>query len=387
MRIMTWQTALVLALLTTISARAEDIPSLLLKIKAIGKEGAGHAEARKAWKELAGKGPEVLPEVLAGLDDASPTSANWIRSAIESISERSLAQGKPIQARKLESFVKETKHSGAARRLAYEYLVRLDPTAPQRLLPGMVNDPGAELRRDAVEVLIKDAQKIQESGDTKAALAAFDKAFFHARDKDQVQHLADQLKKLGKTVDLTQHFGFITRWAIVGPFDNVGGVGFNTTNPPERGVDLKAKYPSKENEPCGWEEVTTGEKLGLVDFNKVVGKLKGATYFAYAQVDSPMQRPVEIRAGSNNAVRIWLNGEQVYFREEYHHGMKMDQHVGKGVLKQGNNEILIKVCQNEQTEDWAQQWSFQLRLCDHLGGAVPFTVVTPKLPARKAEEK
>jgi hypothetical protein len=107
-----------------------------------------------------------------------------------------------------------------------------------------------------------------------------------------------------------------------------------------------------------------------------IGKLKGAVFFAHTVVESAAERPVEIRAASNNAVRIWLNGKEIYFREEYHHGMKMDQHVGKGTLRAGRNEILIKVCQNEQTESWAQEWSFQLRVCDHLGAAVPITDVT-----------
>ena len=45
------------------------------------------------------------------------------------------------------------------------------------------------------------------------------------------------------------------------------------------------------------------------------------------------------------------------------------------MLKAGRNEVLIKVCQNEQTDDWAQTWGFQLRLCDAIGGAVPFKVL------------
>ena len=49
------------------------------------------------------------------------------------------------------------------------------------------------------------------------------------------------------------------------------------------------------------------------------------------------------------------------------------QHAGAGTLKAGRNEILIKVCQNEQKEDWAQMWSFQLRTCDSVGSAVPAT--------------
>ena len=113
--------------------------------------------------------------------------------------------------------------------------------------------------------------------------------------------------------------------------------------------------------------------------NEILGNLKGAVVFGYAAVSSDTERPVEIRAASNNAVRIWLNGKEIYFREEYHHGMQMDQHTGKAVLKAGRNEILIKVCQNEQTDSWAQQWSFQLRVCDALGAAIPLTNVTEKV--------
>ena len=48
----------------------------------------------------------------------------------------------------------------------------------------------------------------------------------------------------------------------------------------------------------------------------------------------------------------------------------MDQYAGAGELKQGKNVILLKICQNEQTEDWAQDWKFQLRVCDPTGRAV-----------------
>ena len=48
----------------------------------------------------------------------------------------------------------------------------------------------------------------------------------------------------------------------------------------------------------------------------------------------------------------------------------MDQYVGRGELKAGNNVILLKICQNEQTEAWAQDWKFQLRVCDASGKAI-----------------
>jgi hypothetical protein len=40
------------------------------------------------------------------------------------------------------------------------------------------------------------------------------------------------------------------------------------------------------------------------------------------------------------------------------------------MLTAGMNVILLKVCQNEQTEDWAQDWKFQLRVSDSSGAAV-----------------
>jgi hypothetical protein len=363
-------------LVTAAVASAADVKPLLARIKAVGKEGAGNADAARAWKELTKEGPAALLEILGSLDDAGPVAANWLRSAVDAIAEKSLAAGQ-LPADKLEAFVRDTRHAGAARRLAYEWLRRTDPEAPQRLLPGMLSDPGAELRRDAVAIVLKEAQAHAERKQESAARATYQKALQYARDRDQVTLIADELKKLGVKIDLTSHFGFITRWMIVAPFDNGGGKGFHTRFPPEKGVDLKAVYAGKDGKKLRWAPHVTTLPLGKVDFNKAIAALHGTTAFAYTEIDSPAVLPVELRTASNNALRIYLNGKEIFFREEYHHGMALDQHVGAGKLKAGRNEILVKVCQNEQSDSWAQEWSFQLRVCDALGGAVPVTVVTP----------
>ena len=355
---------------------AQDVQALLIRIKAVGKEGAGNVEAASAFKQLVSQGPGVLPEVLAGMDDANPAAVNWLRGAVEAIQDKAINGGQKIPADKLAAFLKDTRHAGHSRRLAYECLVRLDPTTPDRYLPKMLDDPSSELRRDAVAAQIEVGKTISRA---KFHLSFHQDLLLHARDRDQIKAICDVLKKDHKLViDLTKHHGFVTRWLLVGPFDNVKGVGFNAVYPPEKGVDAKASYTGKADKVVRWEEHTTDKAFGVVDLNEAVGTLKGAVAYAYAVVSSETERPVEIRAGSNNAVRLWLNGKQIYFREEYHHGMEMDQHVAKGVLNKGRNEILIKVCQNEQTDDWARQWSFQLRVCDALGAAVPLTNVTEK---------
>jgi hypothetical protein len=358
----------------------QEPQSLILRIKAVGKEGAGNVEAARAWKALVARGPAVMPEVLVAMDDASPIARNWLRSAIEALQDRARDnRNSQIPADKLEAFLQDTKHAGDSRRLAYECLVRLDPSTPGRWLPKLLDDPSPELRRDAVAVQLDHGKNAPWTG-PQARQKFFEDLLKHARDHDQVNAICDILKKDYKIqIDLTRHYGFVTRWLLIGPFDNGKGVGFHNVYPPEQAFDAKGAYPGKNGDKVAWREHSTDKPLGLVDLNKCVGELHGTVAYGYAAVASEAERPVEVRAASNNAVRIWLNGKEIYFREEYHHGMEIDQHVGKGVLKAGRNVILIKVCQNEQTEDWAQLWSFQLRVCDHLGAAVPMTNVTEKV--------
>ncbi len=365
---------------------AADIEPLLKQIKAVGREGAGNAEAAAAWRELVQIGSSALLPTLAAMRDANPGSANWLRTAVDAVAERELRAGRTLEAGPLEAFVKDTQHDPAARRLAYEWLAKVDKAAPERLLPTMLQDPSVELRRDAVARVMNEADELLKK-DKQAAAAAYRRALAGARDKDQVDQLAKQLKRLGSEVDLATHFGFIRRWQLVGPFEHRKGVGFDAVYPPEKGVDLAATYQGKDAAVLRWAEHTTTDPYGLVDLNKAVAKHMGAAAYAYAVIDSPKEQPVQVRAGSNNAVKLFLNGKQLYFREEYHHGQRMDQHVGHGTLKAGRNEVLIKVCQNEQTEQWAQTWSFQLRLCDAVGGAVPFTVLATEAQRHREEKK
>lgn len=358
---------------------AQDVQSLLLKIKTVGKEGAGNVEASKAWKELVALGPSVMPDILGGMNDANPVAVNWLRNAVEAIHDKAGHKGVKIPDGEIADFLLNTKNAGHSRRSAYECLVKLDPKTPDRYLPKMLDDPSAELRRDAVQRQLDYTKRAAFESPT-VRQKFYESLLKSARDRDQVDAICKTLKDdFQVEIDLTKHYGFVTRWLLIGSFDNRKGIGFNTVYPPERGFDIKAVYPAKNDGQARWREHVTTKQLGLVDLNEAVGKEKGSVVYGFAALESATERAVDIRAASNNAVRMWLNGKEIYFREEYHHGMAMDQHTGKGMLKAGRNEILIKVCQNEQTDSWAQLWSFQVRVCDYLGAAVPVTNVTERI--------
>jgi hypothetical protein len=354
-----------------------DLAELLEKVRAVRAEGEGNAEVSEAWRQVVARGPEALFPLLAAFEGANPRAENWLRAAVDAVAEQALAGKKPLDAKALETFVLEVRRSGSGRRVAYEWLVRLDPAAPDRLLPGMLGDPDRELRRDAVARAAAQAETSLKS-DRAAAAEAFRKLLPFAREREQLNALVKQLKALGVETDVQAHYGVIARWILIASFDNSGMKGFDAANPPEAGVDLQAKPAGKGGHPVRFIEHSTVDPFGLVDLNVALGKEMGATAYAYAVVDSPDERPVELRVGTNNAAKLYLNGTLGFFRNEYHHGMKMDQYVARGRLRKGRNEILLKICQNEQKDDWAQNWSFQARLCDALGGAGPFRNVTPK---------
>ncbi len=97
---------------------------------------------------------------------------------------------------------------------------------------------------------------------------------------------------------------------------------------------------------------------------------KSAVGYAAADFFSESDRPAEIRIGCKNGWKVWLNGELLFARDEYHRGAKLDQYKLPCQLKKGKNMILVKCCQNEQKEQWTVEWEFQLRVCDATGTAI-----------------
>lgn len=367
------------------AAAPDDLAPLLQRIKAVGREGTGNTAAAQAWHDLSRRESAALPTILKSFAGADPISSNWLRAAVDTIAERTLSAGKSLPVKELEDYVCDRANDPASRRVAYEWLVRADPKTPDRLLPGMLNDPNGELRRDAVARVITEAEtKLAQKDQT--AVETFRTAFAAARDKDQVDLIAKQLRKHGVPVDIAAHFGFLQTWVLVGPFDNAASKGFGTVYPPEQTVDLTQTYSGKDQQSLQWKTHMTADTYGLVDLNKAIGKHHNAVAYAYAVVAVPVAQAVELRGGCNNAIKIFLNGKEICFRDEYHHGTRMDHHIARCRLQAGRNEVLVKVCQNDQSEDWAQSWSFQLRICDAIGGAVPVTFVTPPLePAKESK--
>jgi hypothetical protein len=357
----------------TLAALAADekIAPLIARFNAVGPENAGQKEANAAWMKLAAADPGQLPEILAGLDNAGKLASNWIPSAVDAIVERAEAREAALPRPELERFLFDTRHAPRARRLAYEILLRGDPSLADRVLPKMLDDPSLEMRRDSVARVIAEADRLAavEPFDQTKTVATYRRALDAARDLDQVNRIAGQLRHFGEQVDLARHFGFITAWHVIGPFDNRRKKGLAILYPPEREIRFAASLTGKDGE-LKWQSFASTDEFGQVDLNRAVGKNVGAVAYAAAEFESDRARPVELRLATENACKLWLNGKLLIESEVYHSFTKMDQFIARGDMRSGRNLILVKVCQNEQTEEWAQIWQFQLRVCDGIGKAI-----------------
>lgn len=341
-----------------------ELDKLLADLKAVGADAAGHEQAAAAWQRLAEMDVSRLTSILAGMDGASPLAANWIALAAQTVAER----GSPSAA-DLERFVLDRSHAPRGRRLAYELLLRADLSAEDRLVPQMLDDPARELRRDAVEQLIAKANRAAEKGDKQAAAAIYQRALRAVWDLDQARLVSDRLRELGQSADLARQLGFITRWKLIGPFDNTGLKGLGNAYPPESGIEVNATYAGKLGE-VRWVEFTSEDRFGRIDFFKPFGNQREVVGYAATEFVADEAQEAELRMSSANANKLWLNGQLVHEYPTYHRGTDFDQFIDRVTLKAGRNVILVKVCQNEQTQDWAQRWDFQLRVCDLNGAAL-----------------
>ncbi|MEZ6052465.1 MAG: hypothetical protein R3C02_13945 [Planctomycetaceae bacterium] len=361
--------SLLIYLVSVSFVQAAELDALLEQVKAVGPKGQGNLEAQQAVVKLSQADREALLPILHASNDANPLAMNWLRGAFEAIADDTLKSGGELPQHDLEEFVLDTNNAPRVRRLAYEWLAKVDESAPDRIIPTMLNDPSEELRRDAVARLIEAAQGAVAEGNQSVAHTNWKQALEGAVDEDQVNTIVEGLKEQGEEVDLVDHFGMLMSWKLIGPFDNKDMKGFDVAYPPEQEIDFSAKYEGQLGE-VEWKSYQSEKQDGEFDIGELVANHKGSVTYATTMFENDREQDVEFRISTQNAWKLWLNGELLFAREEYHRGMFFDQYRVRGTLKPGENVLLLKVLQNEQEQDWAQDYKFKFRVTDFSGRAI-----------------
>ncbi len=163
-----------------------------------------------------------------------------------------------------------------------------------------------------------------------------------------------------KADELIQKTGFITddSWLVLGPFDNSGGIGYNTSYIPENlpMIDTSKEYEGK-NGTVRWQKIKNISILGDIRLGKGTD---WSVAYTYATVHSPEEREVEFRFDSDDQGKIWVNGIEVFAHTKTFTA-EIDNFKFPVKLNAGLNSVLVKVC--EETGGWG----FYLRITDKDG--------------------
>ena len=350
-----------------------SITAALDQVKSVQLHGVGNADAVKAMKVLNSVSPDQIPMLLEALDGTNAVSANWIRAAIQ----KAVAGSDRLPTDSIAEYFRDQTKNPQGRWLAWQIVCDRKPEFREQTIASLATDSSMPLREIGIAKLIADAtavgtdvEKMDDAAKDKK-LTMLKSALENARDVEQISSIAKSMSPLGEEIDLPKHLGLLPTWNLVAGFDNKEEAGFDVAYEPEKiASTLELQAYKVGDEMFDWSKTTTTEEGGAVDLNKVIGKKKGVVAYAATTFESSADRAAEVRIGTPNAHKIWVNGELVMSNEIYHNSNSIDKFSAPVKLKKGDNKVLVKLCQNEQTQPWAQDWSFQFRFCDSTGKAI-----------------
>ncbi|MCU1500398.1 MAG: Heme-binding protein, partial [Acidimicrobiales bacterium] len=139
------------------------------------------------------------------------------------------------------------------------------------------------------------------------------------------------------------HGGAITKWKMIGPFENV----WEATHPPEvealaGGSFIGKKYLNAEGKEVGWNDVSGDPQEGHVDLEKVYHSNGMVCAYAYAEIEAPEAADARVLCGADDQIAIWLNGAKV-INVPGSHGYEVDKQEAPIHLNAGKNRLLVKI--------------------------------------------
>lgn len=143
--------------------------------------------------------------------------------------------------------------------------------------------------------------------------------------------------------------GSIKTWQVIGPFkgpQEKTTLEFKTAvdeaflKSKDGSVDLSATYEA-DGKTVKWKKAEAS-KRGFVNLGTEVGEVEWAVAYGYVEIESIHARETVIRCGSDDCIRIWVNGKQVHSFEGGR-GFQADQDSANIHLKAGINKIFVKI--------------------------------------------
>jgi len=194
--------------------------------------------------------------------------------------------------------------------------------------------------------------------------------------------LADALDRAGKPADADRGraaLGYVRKWRVIGPFENVSQSGFDKAFPPETEIAFNKSYPGADNLSLQWHDLLVVSRAGECLVGVALGDRAESAYYAVTAVNAAKAQPVWLHFNPTGASKIFVNGRQVFTDELMREAdlLDADPFRVRIELQAGWNTILVKLASSDYYEMNYNSVAFGLRLTTLQGGDLPALPIDP----------
>ena len=206
------------------------------------------------------------------------------------------------------------------------------------LVEGYLND--GPLQTEAAVATVQIAKRLSQNNGARAKLALkhLIATLKPGPIREQAQEVINEMEK---------YEGYILTWEGAGPYSEKGKEGsviFDTVFAPEKNAkDVK------------WKRIRRGVGSWDINLEAEFGARDHVAAYLRTQVWSPVETEARLEMGSDDGLKVWVNGKMVHANNT-NRGLTPRQDMVKVKFQKGWNELLVKVVDHEGG------WSFCCRV-------------------------
>lgn len=328
------------------------------------KEAAASSDASTrlaAFEALAATGsPESVDILAAALTHAQGEERDHLRTMLRKLADDFRARGDAQAAGRAFLAVYRYAADDAERAYALDGVKQFPTAEAYDVL--MTSSTPEERAALPISVLAGIAKALHAAGRTADATAFVNLLWARASDGEAMRALQDVDNAAGGAYGVQGKLGYLGPWRLAGPFVWSKDKSFGTPAIPVDTFSPTATFAGKSGE-VGWSNPVGP---GLVDLGGPFGMLTDASAFAATTVSLPTAMKAELRLGSDDGVRAWVNGKPVH-ENNIDRGTALDQDIVPISLRAGDNLIVLEITQN------GGGWNFIARLSGEGGRPLTFS--------------
>jgi len=358
-------------LLRVFVARKEPTTPQLLRQSATDPNPEMRTTALTLMGEL--DDPTFEPVLWEAAMKGSDTIKNVALRSYLNIAERRARKGETAQARAMFERalqLTEQKHLLELRDRALSGLALLGDPQSLPLIERYLQQTNPP--REALLAAIAIAETLMRQGKKTDATALARRVLSLRPPRDVGNRASQLLVRLGEDPSaIPRSQGFLCHWWLLGPLPNPDNRAFDQAFIDETSLaPLRLETVRVDNRLLSWREIRIADPQGVVDLTQFFRQTEWVACYAYTEfvVDSDMD--AELRIGSDDSVKVWLNGQLVH-QFGGMRGLTVDQDRVRARLRKGVNRLLLKVTQS------GGGWEFCVRLVDLQGNPIAYHETSP----------